>query len=89
MRCTRTQPACHTPPVVIRRRTQPEQLDILFVLELGEQSGNAIPCRGATTSGAMSPLLGEARLISENADGADGREGIAAFLGKRKPEFTG
>jgi 2-(1,2-epoxy-1,2-dihydrophenyl)acetyl-CoA isomerase len=31
----------------------------------------------------------EARLISENADGIDGKEGIAAFLGKRKPEFTG
>ena len=31
----------------------------------------------------------EARLIAENADGADGTEGIAAFLGKRKPDFTG
>jgi 2-(1,2-epoxy-1,2-dihydrophenyl)acetyl-CoA isomerase len=31
----------------------------------------------------------EAGLISECADSADGKEGIAAFLGKRKPEFSG
>jgi 2-(1,2-epoxy-1,2-dihydrophenyl)acetyl-CoA isomerase len=31
----------------------------------------------------------EARLISECADSADGREGIAAFLGKRRPDFSG
>jgi 2-(1,2-epoxy-1,2-dihydrophenyl)acetyl-CoA isomerase len=31
----------------------------------------------------------EAQLISENADGVDGTEGIAAFLGKRRPDFTG
>jgi len=30
----------------------------------------------------------EAKLISECADSADGKEGIAAFLGKRKPEFS-
>ena len=30
----------------------------------------------------------EALLISECADSADGKEGIGAFLGKRKPEFT-
>jgi 2-(1,2-epoxy-1,2-dihydrophenyl)acetyl-CoA isomerase len=30
----------------------------------------------------------EAKLISECADSADGREGIAAFLGKRRPEFS-
>ena len=30
----------------------------------------------------------EAQLISECADSADGKEGIGAFLGKRKPEFT-
>ncbi len=29
----------------------------------------------------------EARLIKASASSADGREGIAAFLGKRKPEF--
>jgi 2-(1,2-epoxy-1,2-dihydrophenyl)acetyl-CoA isomerase len=40
-------------------------------------------------SGFEEQLDHEARLISENADGADGREGIAAFLGKRTPEFTG
>jgi len=30
----------------------------------------------------------EAKLISECAESADGKEGIAAFLGKRKPEFS-
>lgn len=30
----------------------------------------------------------EARMIGGNADGADGREGIDAFLGKRAPKFT-
>lgn len=30
----------------------------------------------------------ESRLISENADSADGREGIDAFLNKRAPAFT-
>ena len=30
----------------------------------------------------------EARLISECADSADGKEGVAAFLGKRRPEFA-
>lgn len=29
----------------------------------------------------------EGRLIAANADSADGREGIAAFLGKRPPQF--
>ncbi|MDT5335345.1 MAG: 2-(1,2-epoxy,2-dihydrophenyl)acetyl-CoA isomerase [Mycobacterium sp.] len=43
-----------------------------------------------TTYGARfeDQLNDEARLISENADGADGKEGMAAFLGKRKPEFS-
>ena len=39
-------------------------------------------------SGFEDQLDHEARLISECADSADGKEGIAAFLGKRKPEFT-
>ena len=30
----------------------------------------------------------EGRLIAECAESADGREGVAAFLGKRKPEFS-
>jgi 2-(1,2-epoxy-1,2-dihydrophenyl)acetyl-CoA isomerase len=30
----------------------------------------------------------EAQLIAECADSADGKEGIGAFLGKRKPEFA-
>ena len=30
----------------------------------------------------------EARLISECAESADGKEGVAAFLGKRRPEFA-
>jgi 2-(1,2-epoxy-1,2-dihydrophenyl)acetyl-CoA isomerase len=30
----------------------------------------------------------EAQLISECADSADGKEGVAAFLGKRRPEFS-
>ncbi len=39
-------------------------------------------------SGLEEQLDLEARLIAENADGADGREGVAAFLGKRKAEFA-
>ena len=39
-------------------------------------------------SGFEEQLAFEARLISENADGPDGQEGIASFLGKRKPEFS-
>ena len=31
----------------------------------------------------------EAREVTDNARGADGREGIGAFLAKRKPVFTG
>jgi len=31
----------------------------------------------------------EAREVTENARGADGREGVGAFLAKRKPGFTG
>ncbi|HJT92860.1 MAG TPA: enoyl-CoA hydratase, partial [Mycobacterium sp.] len=30
----------------------------------------------------------EGRLIAERADSADGREGVDAFLGKRKAEFA-
>jgi 2-(1,2-epoxy-1,2-dihydrophenyl)acetyl-CoA isomerase len=30
----------------------------------------------------------EARFIAGNAAGADGKEGVAAFLGKRAPEFN-
>ncbi|MDP9167666.1 MAG: enoyl-CoA hydratase-related protein, partial [Actinomycetota bacterium] len=33
-------------------------------------------------------LAEEARLISERANSADGKEGVGAFLGKRKPEFA-
>ena len=33
-------------------------------------------------------LDAEARLIAECADSADGKEGVGAFLGKRKPEFS-
>jgi 2-(1,2-epoxy-1,2-dihydrophenyl)acetyl-CoA isomerase len=30
----------------------------------------------------------EGRFIAENADGADGREGVDAFLNKRAPKFA-
>jgi len=29
----------------------------------------------------------EGRLLAQNADAADGQEGIAAFVGKRAPQF--
>ena len=31
----------------------------------------------------------EAREVTDNARGADGREGVGAFLAKRKPAFSG
>lgn len=40
-------------------------------------------------SGLEVQLNREAALIAECADSVDGAEGIAAFLGKRAPEFTG
>ncbi len=39
-------------------------------------------------SGIEEQMELEGRLIAECARSADGAEGIAAFLGKRKPEFS-
>lgn len=38
-------------------------------------------------SGLEDQLAREAQFISECADSEDGKEGVAAFLGKRKPQF--
>lgn len=40
------------------------------------------------SAGIETQLELEAQLISVNASSADGREGVAAFLGKRGPEFS-
>ncbi|MET0376184.1 MAG: enoyl-CoA hydratase/isomerase family protein [Rhizorhabdus sp.] len=42
----------------------------------------------AFDNGIETQLELEARGIAANISGAEGREGIAAFLGKRKPDFT-
>jgi 2-(1,2-epoxy-1,2-dihydrophenyl)acetyl-CoA isomerase len=39
------------------------------------------------SSGLEEQMELEGRLIAERAESADGREGIDAFLEKRKPEF--
>ncbi|MGY4650316.1 enoyl-CoA hydratase/carnithine racemase [Mycobacterium sp. URHB0021] len=40
------------------------------------------------SSGLEEQMELEGRQIAERAESADGREGIDAFLGKRKPEFA-
>ena len=40
------------------------------------------------SSGLEEQMELEGRLIAERAESADGREGIDAFLGKRKAEFA-
>jgi len=42
-----------------------------------------------TTESLESQMERESRIISSIADSADGREGIAAFVAKRKPDFQG
>ena len=40
------------------------------------------------SSGLEEQMEFESRLIAERANSADGREGVDAFMGKRKPEFS-
>ena len=44
--------------------------------------------RAAATAPLDAHLDDEARQIAESADVAEGREGVAAFLGRRPPDFT-
>jgi len=40
------------------------------------------------SSGLEEQMEFESRLIAERANSADGREGVDAFMAKRKPEFS-
>ena len=60
--------------------------------KLAQQSGSALRrtralLHASYSSGFETHLEREAEAISSAARGADGREGIAAFLGKRRPSF--
>jgi 2-(1,2-epoxy-1,2-dihydrophenyl)acetyl-CoA isomerase len=43
---------------------------------------------GTYRTGLEEQMELEGRLLAENADAADGQEGIAAFVGKRAPKFA-
>ena len=43
---------------------------------------------GTYRTGLEEQMELEGRLLAENADSADGQEGIAAFIGKRAPQFV-
>lgn len=45
--------------------------------------------RSSSTESLESQMELEAQLVSRNAAGRDGREGIEAFLNKRSPQFSG
>ena len=73
---------------------------MLATMNAGSSSGTSAAAAAKGSSGAVKKLLLasfgsdleeqmelEARLISQCADSADGREGVGAFLAKRAPEF--
>jgi 2-(1,2-epoxy-1,2-dihydrophenyl)acetyl-CoA isomerase len=79
-------------------RVVPDEQVVPAALELAKQLAHGptlafgeakrLILSGATES-LESQMERESRAIAAMAGSADGREGIAAFLGKRRPQFTG
>lgn len=82
---------------LINEVVEPEQLDAR-ALELAQQLAQG-PTKafgavkrlvlGAQKNSIEAQMISESRMIAANSKTADGQEGIAAFLAKRKPQFSG
>jgi 2-(1,2-epoxy-1,2-dihydrophenyl)acetyl-CoA isomerase len=82
---------------LVSRVVEPERLHEEAVRTAGELARGATEAYGTTrrlvgralTAGLDEHLDAEARLLAEAAVSAEGREGVAAFLGGRRPDFAG
>ncbi|QUC60135.1 enoyl-CoA hydratase/isomerase family protein [Streptomyces sp. A2-16] len=82
---------------LVSRVVEPERLHEEAVRTAGALARGATEAYGTTrrlvgralTAGLDEHLDAEARLLAEAAVSAEGREGVAAFLGGRRPDFAG